>query len=401
MPSIRQTLLASCLAALVHGQGVIVKAQGPKGPASLGLLVDPLKPDANVINDKEIVDNVVNECGRTLLAGNMDIGENTEIALKAKQVTQVTKGATVDVTIRAINNDGKGPYVCDMDLQSNAAGATGQVNLTMTETTAKNGDITLKVKMPQDMKCIGASTGDVCTVRCRNKAAAGPFGGCFAVQQTDTTPNANTPANIKTAQTLKGVQAQIAQNIKDFPAYVKANQKAPTADDQGVFAVNEILGIDSKASATAGAAGATPTGATGGAAGGAAGGKKNGNKNGNGKANGANRGGNKAGNANGGAKAGNGAGAGAGAANGGAKAGNGAGAATGGAKAGNGAGAGATNGAARGGNANGANRGGNAAGATNGAARGGNAAGAGNGNGRNNNAAGRNKVRRNRIAFNA
>lgn len=38
MPSIRQTLLASALAAIVHGQGVIVKAQGAKGPASVGLL---------------------------------------------------------------------------------------------------------------------------------------------------------------------------------------------------------------------------------------------------------------------------------------------------------------------------------------------------------------------------
>ncbi|KAK7917691.1 gas1-like protein [Apiospora marii] len=369
MPSIRQTLLAAALSAVVHGQGVIVKAQGPKGPASLGLLVDPTKPDANVIRQQEIVDNVVNECGRTLLAGNMDIGENTEIALTNKAVTQVTKGANVDVTIRAINADGKGPYICDMDMQSNAAGAVGQVNLTVAETTASNGDINLKVKMPANMACIGASTGDVCTVRCRNSAANGPFGGCFAVQQTDTTANKNTPQNIKTKQTLKAVAAQIAQNVKDFPAYVAANQKAPTADDQGVFAVNEVLGIDSKASATAGAAGAQPTG------GAAAGGNKAGNGNkGNKGNNGANRGGNAAGgngaNRGGNAAGGNGANRGGNAAGGNAAAGN---------------------GANRGGNAaagNGANRGGNAA-AGNGANRG------GNGNGNNN----RQKMRRNRIAF--
>lgn len=196
-----------------------------------------------------------------------------------------------------------------------------------------------------------ASTGDVCTVRCRNAAKNGPFGGCFAVQQTDVTANKNTPDNIKTAQTLKGVQDQIAQNVKDFPAYVKANQKAPTADEQGVFAVNEILGIDSKASATAGAAGTAPSGAAGGAAGGAKAGKGNkGNKGGSS----ANRGGNAAG-----AKAGN-----------------------------------------------GANRGGNAAG---GNAAGGNAAGGKANNGGKANANGkvnkgnnnRQKIRRNRIAFNA
>lgn len=103
------------------------------------------------------MDNVVNECGRTLLAGNMDVGENTEIQLKAKQVTQVTKGSNVDITIRPMNADGQGPYVCDMDLQSNAAGAVGQVNLTMTETKAANGDINIKVKLPADMKCIGGT----------------------------------------------------------------------------------------------------------------------------------------------------------------------------------------------------------------------------------------------------
>lgn len=126
--------------------------------SNFGNPVDPTKPDANVIRQQEIVDNVVNECGRTLLAGNMDIGENTEIALKAKAVTQVTKGANVDVTIRALNADGQGPYICDMDMQSNAAGAVGQVNLTVAETKANNGDINLKVKMPANMACIGGKS---------------------------------------------------------------------------------------------------------------------------------------------------------------------------------------------------------------------------------------------------
>lgn len=129
-----------------------------KPVSNFGDLVDLTKPDANVIRQQEIVDNVVNECGRTLLAGNMDVGENTEIALKANAVTKVTKGSNVDVTIRAINADGKGPYICDMDFQSNAAGAIGQVNLTVAETTANNGDINLKVKMPANMACIGGKS---------------------------------------------------------------------------------------------------------------------------------------------------------------------------------------------------------------------------------------------------
>lgn len=99
-----------------------------------------------------------------------------------------------------------------------------------------------------------ASTGNICTVRCINTAAAGPFGGCFAVQQTDITANANTPSNIKTAQTLAGVNSQIAQNVQDLPKAVLAIQEAPAEADQAVFVVDELLGIDSKASATAAAA---------------------------------------------------------------------------------------------------------------------------------------------------
>lgn len=50
---------------------------------------------------------------------------------------------------------------------------------------SKTKDFVINVQMPQNFNCIGASTGNICTVRCRNNAVAGPFGGCFAVQQTD------------------------------------------------------------------------------------------------------------------------------------------------------------------------------------------------------------------------
>ena len=52
------------------------------------------------ISPAEIAANIVNECGRTELDGNIDIGENTENALAAGAVTQVKAGSTVDVTIR-------------------------------------------------------------------------------------------------------------------------------------------------------------------------------------------------------------------------------------------------------------------------------------------------------------
>ncbi|KAK7448317.1 GEgh16 protein [Colletotrichum acutatum] len=228
--------------AMAQAQGVILAAQGPNGPASPGLLVDANKADANIINQKEIVDNVVNECGRTILAGNIDIGETTEAQLGNNTVTKVTKGSNVDVTIAQVSADGAGPYSCDLDLTSNANGATGQTKLQVQEAGAQSGQIKLKVTMPDDLACVGASTGDVCTVRCFNDNAKGPFGGCFAVQQTDTKPKQNTPANIPTAQTLDGVLKQVQQNIVDLPAAVKSNQEAKTQDDQGVTAIKELLG---------------------------------------------------------------------------------------------------------------------------------------------------------------
>ncbi|KAI8183237.1 hypothetical protein K4K51_000350 [Colletotrichum sp. SAR 10_75] len=370
MSSSMKALVTSALLAVASAQGVILKAQG-KGAASLPLQVDTKKADANIINTKEITDNAVNECGRTILAGNIDIGENTENQLIAKTVTQVTKGSTVDVQIAQVNQDGSGPYTCDMDLTSNANGATGQTKLQVQEGQPQNGIINLKVTMPQDMACVGASTGDVCTVRCFNAAAAGPFGGCFAVQQTDTTPKQNTPQNIPTAQTLENVLTQVQQNAKDLPAAVKSNQEAKTQDEQGVTAIKEILGNNATQEA-AGPAGNAAGGNTG---------NNNNNNNNNGGGNRKNNGNNAN---NGGATRGGGA----------AKAGknNGANANNGGGNANNNAATGGNNNnngaATQGGGAAkaGKNAGANAGGATNNAATGGNGGGnGGNRGGRQNN----------------
>lgn len=149
--------VAPALWAVASAQGVLSSAQGTKGtPPSVGLQVDLTQADANIINVTEITTNVVNECGRTLLAGNIDIGTVTEQALLDKAVTSVTKGGNLAVTIKALDANGAGPYTCDMDQTSNSNGATGQTKLTVKETdAANNGDITLSITMPKDMKCTG------------------------------------------------------------------------------------------------------------------------------------------------------------------------------------------------------------------------------------------------------
>ncbi|KAF2245834.1 hypothetical protein BU26DRAFT_57282 [Trematosphaeria pertusa] len=255
----------------VHSHGVILAAVGDSG-ASQGFLVDqtlarncttisPCQQDSTIIRDSEITQNIVNSCGRTEIAGNIDVGEQTENELAAGRVTQVSSGSVLAVTIHQVNADGAGPYECDLDQTSNAA--INFVPLTVANNVpgtnglsqAKEQDFTINVQMPQNFNCIGASTGDICTVRCRNNAVAGPFGGCFAVQQTDGTGRTNTTAAaVDTAQTLAGIEAQVLQNQQDLPAAIAANQAAGAAGgDEGASAISALITatLDPSATATA------------------------------------------------------------------------------------------------------------------------------------------------------
>ncbi|KAK3319885.1 hypothetical protein B0T19DRAFT_478922 [Cercophora scortea] len=261
----------AALLSLTQAHGVILNAQGEAGsPPSIGFQVNeaiarncttisPCQLDATIIRDAEVAANIVNKCGRTQLAGNIDIGENTENALAAGTVTSVKAGSQLIVTIHQVNADGAGPYVCDLDETSNS-GLISQ-NLTVTNNVpgvnglsqAKAQDFNITVTMPDKFSCTGASTGNICTVRCRNNAVAGPFGGCFAVQQIDTTPKVNTPSNIATADPLDGVLDQIERNKADLTKAVKANQIAGGEQaQQNAAAVTAILGltVTSKASPT-------------------------------------------------------------------------------------------------------------------------------------------------------
>lgn len=187
----------------VHAHGVIESAVGDSGE-SKGFKVDdslarnctgisPCQQDSTIIRNSEITQNIVNSCGRTEIDGNIDVGGETEKAISKKAVTTVTRGSSLAVTIHQVNADGAGPYECDLDVTSNAA--TSFVKLQVSNNVpGQNGlsqaeaeRFTINVKMPDDFNCVGASTGDICTVRCRNTAVAGPFGGCFPVQQTDGT----------------------------------------------------------------------------------------------------------------------------------------------------------------------------------------------------------------------
>lgn len=109
---------------------------------------------------------------------------------------------------------------------------------------AKEQDFTINVQMPKKFNCIGASTGNICTIRCRNNAVAGPFGGCFAVQQTDGAGRSQdtSASGVETTQTADGIAAQIDQNQKDLPAAIAANQAAGAAGlNEGALAISALI----------------------------------------------------------------------------------------------------------------------------------------------------------------
>ncbi|KAI8957427.1 hypothetical protein F5Y11DRAFT_89148 [Daldinia sp. FL1419] len=337
MPSISSSILSlASLLAVAQAHGVILGAQGIKGsPESVGFKVEPelarnctsispCQQDTTIIRDAEIAANVVNECGRTELSGNIDIGENTENALAAGAVTQVKAGTQLKVTIHQVNADGAGPYACDL-VEAGNNGVITQ-NLTVENNVpgvngfsqAKTQQFDILVNMPEKFSCSGSSAGNVCTVRCRNNALAGPFGGCFPVQQVDVEPSQNTAAKVGTNLSLDKVLKQVSQDQADLPAAIAAVQKAGTDEAlKNVAAVSSLLKqtVTSLPAPTqtldvvtgqAGSAAATATAAP-----------ANGNGNGNGR-NGNGRGNNNNGNGrNGNANAGtNNAGAGAGNGNG-------------------------------------------------------------------------------------
>lgn len=66
--------------------------------------ISPCQQDSTIIRDSEITQNIVNSCGRTEIAGNIDVGEQTENELAANRVTQVSAGTVMTVTIHQVSN---------------------------------------------------------------------------------------------------------------------------------------------------------------------------------------------------------------------------------------------------------------------------------------------------------
>ncbi|KAI6377882.1 hypothetical protein MCOR25_002398 [Pyricularia grisea] len=198
-----KTIFVAAMAALASAHSVLIDAKGIAGsPSSVGFQVNPAvarnctsispcQQDTTIIRDIEIQNGVCKSCGRTQLNGSIDITTETANALAENKVTSVKAGTVLSVTIHQVNADGAGPYVCDVD-ESSDTGKTFKNVSVADNVPGANGlsqvraqQFVMKLTMPDDLNCSGGSTGNICTVRCRNNALAGPFGGCLAVQQSD------------------------------------------------------------------------------------------------------------------------------------------------------------------------------------------------------------------------
>ncbi|KAK2605792.1 hypothetical protein QQS21_003745 [Conoideocrella luteorostrata] len=115
----------------------------------------------------------------------------------------------VSLVFRQINQDGAGPLTAEIDPKSGGTDASAFQNAEVEKNVpglgfgglslATNTDFPVVVKMPAGMTCDGKVGGaeNVCVVRLRNSAAAGPFGGSAAFTQTKTARKRAVAYNLK------------------------------------------------------------------------------------------------------------------------------------------------------------------------------------------------------------
>ncbi|ATY62628.1 cell surface (Mas1) [Cordyceps militaris] len=131
------------------------------------------------------------------LAAESMVADTTGMGSTQGMPTSDSTG-TVSLVYRQINQDGAGPLTAAVDGTSGGTDASAFQQAEVTKdvpglgigglSLATNTDFPLQVKMPAGMTCEGTVGGvkNVCIVRVRNSAAAGPFGGSAAFTQNAT-----------------------------------------------------------------------------------------------------------------------------------------------------------------------------------------------------------------------
>ncbi|KAG8716797.1 hypothetical protein FRC11_003885, partial [Ceratobasidium sp. 423] len=156
-------LYLSALVSLVVAHGTITAVNGANGITGAGMGIDPSTPrdgarakpfqqDTSIIRDREIQSGKVGACGRTTQKGAIDMAAEMEAASSAG-IPSATSSGEIQMTLHQVNQDGAGPYTCDISADGGntfqAAKVTKNVPgafLGLSTATAK--DFPLNVQMP-------------------------------------------------------------------------------------------------------------------------------------------------------------------------------------------------------------------------------------------------------------
>jgi len=261
-----------------HAHGTITGVTGANGvqAAGFGIIAstprngaspNPFEQDTSVIRDKSIASGKTGVCGSTKAGGNNDVATQLAAASQAGLPTAGADGS-VTMTLHQVNQDGAGPYTCDVSGDGGntfqAATVTTQVPGKFGLSLAKATDFPLVAQMPAGMACTAGPNGDACIMRCRNPALAGPFGSCVAVSN----GSGNTTA--AAAATAAATAADTTGNATADATTGNATAAADTTGNATVAAAPAAAPVVAPAAAPATAATGASSGAAAGAATGAA-----------------------------------------------------------------------------------------------------------------------------------
>lgn len=134
--------------------------------------------------------------GQGATSGLPTCAEDGTVTMTLRQVRQIHCHSRVYTNSAQINQDGAGPFTADVDGTSGGTDEAAMQPATVTQdvpglgfqglSLATTTDFEMKVQMPAGMTCDAtvAGTPNVCVMRVRNGAGAGPFGGSVAFTQT-------------------------------------------------------------------------------------------------------------------------------------------------------------------------------------------------------------------------
>ncbi|KAI5476840.1 putative gegh 16 protein [Pseudohyphozyma bogoriensis] len=210
MRPILALLALSSTASLVSAHALLTSVKGANGVVTTGFGVinttlrtgtdeQPFQTDTSVMKDL-----LTDPCGRTLANGSVDIPTNLA-AVQAQgggQFPSLDSQGIINMTLHQVNADGGGPFSCMVNTDATGTNWTTATMVQQPPGTAgliRGGpnDAEVACQVPTGTVCTGGDSGNVCLLRLNNGGGgasspsvangAGPFGGCLAVQNADST----------------------------------------------------------------------------------------------------------------------------------------------------------------------------------------------------------------------